>query len=156
MVTTPSPKTFPNKSPVGKPIQTEDVTLLAPAAGTCIGNQLSFQTVFSESVTVNHAKNKLKLYGQARFNLSSSNAMEVRIRRDGDDSDIIASLTTGIQTNGTWTLQVILTDEDVGAHTYDWQIKNTNNPGENSCVTNTASYKILSEVDDKSSSIIHG
>ncbi len=120
----------------------------APGSGSCSGGQSSFQTIGSTGVTINHPINELYIFGQARFTLSSSNAMQVRLIRDNDEGDILASLTTGVQTGGTWALSTTIINETVGAHTYQWQIKNTQNPGETSCVYATSFYNLLSEAND--------
>ena len=156
--------TFANKKPNLSGTVISDLTVTqsfpAPAAGTCSGSQLDFQTIGSTSATVSFAINELFLRGQARFNLSSSNAMDVRIIRDGNTGDVLASLTTPVTVNSTWTLSHTILNETVAAHTYQWQIRNTNNPGETSCVTNTAFYNMLSEANDthstKNANIISG
>ncbi len=156
--------TFSNKKPNLSGTVTSDLTIVqtfpSPAAGTCSGSQLDWQTIGSTSATVSFAINELFLRGQARFNLSSSNAMDVRIIRDSDTGDVLATTTTAVTTNGTWTLSHTILNETVAAHTYQWQIRNTNNPGETSCVTNTAFYNMLSEANDthntKNANIIRG
>jgi len=154
---------FPNKKPKLAGNVISDLTITqsfpVPGAGTCSGDQLDFETIGSTSVTINHAINELFIKGQARFNLSSSSSMNVRIIRDGDTGDVIASLNTGVSTSGTWILSTTLINESVGAHTYQWQILSSQ-PGENSCVTNTTFYNILSEANDthftKNTNIING
>lgn len=157
--------TFPNKSPKLDGAVSADLTINqsfpAPStSGTCSGGQLDFQTIGSTGVTINSAINELFIKGQARFNLSSSNAMDVRIIRDNDTGDVIASTNTGITTSGTWILSTTILNETLGAHSYQWQIRNTNNPGETSCVFNTAFYNILSEAIDthttKNTKLING
>ena len=86
--------------------------------------------------------------------------MQVRLIRDSDEGDILNSLTTAVTTSGTWILSTTILNETVGAHSYQWQIQNTNNPGETSCVENTDFYNILSEANDthntKNPNIIRG
>ena len=155
--------TFTNRKPNLSGTVISDLTVTqsfpAPAAGTCSGDQLDFETIGSTSATVSFAINELFLLGQARFNLSSASSMSVRLIRDGDTGDIIASLNTGVSTNGTWILSTTLINETVAAHTYQWQILSSQ-PGENSCVTNTAFYNMLSEANDthstKNANIIGG
>jgi len=148
--------TFSNKKPNLTGTVSSDLTVTqsfpSPASGTCSGSQLDWQTIGSTSATVSFAINELFMHGQARFNLSSSNAMDVRIIRDGDTGDVLASTTTPVTVNSTWALSHTIFNETVAAHTYQWQIRNTNNPGETSCVTNTAFYNMLSEANDSHNS----
>lgn len=157
--------TFSNKKPNLTGTVTSDLIITqnfpAPIPGfSCSGGQLVFTTIGSTSATVSFTPNELFIKGQASFRLSSSNAMQVRLIRDGNEGDILNSLTTAITTSGTWILSTTIFNETVGAHSYQWQILNTNNPGETSCVENTAFYNILSEANDshnsKNTNIIRG
>lgn len=125
-------------------------------AGSCSGGQTSFQTIGSTALTISQVKNEVFIQGQARFNLSSSNSMDVRIIRDNDTGDVIASLNTGITTSGTWILSTTILNETVGAHSYQWQIKNDNNPGETSCVFNTAFFNLIAEANDTHAAVLTG
>lgn len=126
----------------------KNISFPAPdTSGSCSGGQLDWETVGIENPTISFEQNELFLQGQARFQLSSSNAMEVRLIRDGNTGSPIASLTTAIVTSGQWVLSHTILNEIVGAHTYEWQIRNTNNPGETSCVYNARFFNLIAEAD---------
>lgn len=127
-----------------------DFTVSVPivSGGSCSGGQTDWQTIATINLNMDEEENELFLYTHARFVLSSSNAMNVRLVRDGDTDDPIATTNTGVTTSGSWTLSTTIFDEDVGSHTYIWQIRNTNNPGETSCVFNVVTYYIRSQATD--------
>ncbi len=134
----------------GSVVSNLDTTVSVPivSAGSCSGGQGDWQTIATINLTMDEVANELFLYTHARFSLSSSNAMEVRLVRDGDTDNPIASTNTGVTTGGSWTLSTTIFNETVAAHTYIWQIRNTVNPGETSCVYNVVTYYIRSQATD--------
>lgn len=116
----------------------------APAT-SCTGQATDWTTVTTIGVTVSESANEVFLRAQSGFRLSSGNSQSVRIIRDGNTGDVIASTVTGVTQSGTWTLEVTLNDEAVGTRNYQVQIKMTSGQAETCCLENLKTHYILSE-----------
>ena len=157
--------TFTNKKPNLTGTVTSDLTVnqslpTVAAATSCVSQAVNFTTVGSTGMTITSTKNEILLRGKAGFRMSSGNSMDVRIIRDSDEGDVLASLNTGVTTSGVWTLEATIIDETVGAHAYQWQIKMNSGQAETCCVENEVFFNIFSEANDthntKNANIIRG
>ena len=157
--------TFSNKKPNLTGTVTSDLTVnqalpTVAAAISCVSQAVNFTTVGSTGMTITFTKNEILLRGRAGFRMSSGNSMDVRIIRDSDTGDVLASTNTGVTTSGVWTLETTIIDETVGAHAYQWQIKMNSGQAETCCVENEVFFNIFSEANDthntKNANIIGG
>ena len=165
MVSAVNSTSFTNKKPPLTGTVTSDLTVnqalpSVDAATSCVSQAVNFVTVGSTGMTISFPTNEILLRGRAGFRMSSGNSMDVRIIRDSDTGDVLATLTTATTTSGVWTLETTIIDETVGAHTYQWQIKMTSGQAETCCVENQVFFNIFSEANDthttKNSNIIRG
>lgn len=126
------------------------------SAVNCVTQAVNFVTIGSTSLTITSAKNEILLRGTAGFRLSSGNSQTVRIIRDGDTGDVLATKVTDVAQSGVWTLEATIIDETPGAHTYQWQIKMTSGQAETCCVENQIFFNIFSEAIDTHAANLSG
>lgn len=144
-----------NKTPEGdlSGSVTNDITksityIVSSAATSCTGQATDWTTQTTIGLTVNDPVNEVFLRAQSGFRLSSGNSQSVRIIRDGDTGNIVASTVTATTTSGTWALEGTINDETTGSHNYQVQIKMTSGQAETCCLENLFTHYIISESDD--------
>lgn len=114
---------------------------------SCTTQAPTWTTQSTITVTVSDPVNELFLRAQAGYRVSSGNNIEVRMLRDGDTGDILATAGGGPQ-SGVWSMETTINDETVGVHNYQIQIQISSGQSETCCLENVFNHYILAESDE--------